>query len=283
MTPQFADTIRSEAERESLDVRVIQSDVFTAMDGVRGGISADRGLRGGARLPHDGAAARAFRTLPPSCLAPGGRLVLNTFLPRQGYTPDDAARELGQQCNSMIFTRDEVTSAAAQLPLELVADDPAYEYEKAHLPEGAWPPTGWFDGWASGLDLFDVERDRIPDRVALAGLPQGGFCRRRGRHVMAEMESKPALAADGGATVAGGDGRRRQDGSRRGHHVVARTHNWPGSTRNIRPALRTNRFPAVGQYAAPQRRNGHAVWGFQQARAISGVDEMEPGLVQRAP
>ena len=88
--------------------------------------------------------------------------MLNTFLPRPGYTPDDAARELGQQFNSMIFTRDEVDGAAAELPLDLVADDPAYEYEKAHLPEGAWPPTGWFDGWASGLDIFDVEREQSP-------------------------------------------------------------------------------------------------------------------------
>jgi hypothetical protein len=89
-------------------------------------------------------------------------VVLNTFLPRPGYTPDDAARELGQQSHSMIFTRDELASAAAQLPLELIADDSAYEYEKAHLPEGAWPPTGWFGGWASGLDVFDVEREESP-------------------------------------------------------------------------------------------------------------------------
>jgi hypothetical protein len=83
-------------------------------------------------------------------------------LPREGYIPDDAARELGQQCNTMIFTRDEVTEAAAGLSLELVADDSACDYERAHLPEGAWPPTDWFDGWASGLDVFDVEREDSP-------------------------------------------------------------------------------------------------------------------------
>jgi hypothetical protein len=62
----------------------------------------------------------------------------------------------------MIFTRDEVRAAAAGLPLELVSDDLASEYEKTHLPEGAWPPTGWFEGWASGLDVFDVEPDDSP-------------------------------------------------------------------------------------------------------------------------
>ena len=68
---------------------------------------------------------RGVLELAADCLAPGGRLVFNTFLARPGYVLDDAARELGQQCNSMIFTRDELTGAAAQLPLELVADDSA--------------------------------------------------------------------------------------------------------------------------------------------------------------
>ncbi len=62
----------------------------------------------------------------------------------------------------MIFTRDDMTSAAAGLPLELVADDSVYDYERTHLPEGAWPPTGWYAEWVSGLDVFDVEREACP-------------------------------------------------------------------------------------------------------------------------
>jgi hypothetical protein len=111
------------------------------------------------RTTHD---LRGMFELAADCLAPGGRLVFNTFVARPGYIPDGAARELGQQCNTMIFTREEVAGAAAGLPLELIGDDSAYEYEKAHLPEGAWPPTGWFDGWASGLDVFDLEREQSP-------------------------------------------------------------------------------------------------------------------------
>jgi 2-polyprenyl-3-methyl-5-hydroxy-6-metoxy-1,4-benzoquinol methylase len=161
MTAKFADTIRSEAESQSLDIRVIQGDVFTATDGVESEyqLIVVSEVVPDFRTPSQ---LRGLFELSAQLLVPGGRLVLNTFLPRPGYTPDDAARELGQQFNSMIFTRDEVTNAAAQLPLELIADDPAYEYEKAHLPEGAWPPTGWFDGWANGLDIFDVEREESP-------------------------------------------------------------------------------------------------------------------------
>jgi SAM-dependent methyltransferase len=161
MAPKFADIIRSEAERDSLDVRVLQSDVFSAMEGVHAQyqLIVVSEVVPDFRTTHE---LRGLFELAADCLAPGGRLVLNTFLARPGYTLDTPARELAQQCHSMIFTRDELTSAAAELPLELIADDSAYEYEKTHLPQGAWPPTGWFEGWASGLDVFDVERERSP-------------------------------------------------------------------------------------------------------------------------
>ena len=161
MTPKFADILRSEAESESLDVRVIQSDVFTAMEGDH----EEYQLMVLAEVVPDFRTTRELRgvfELATECLASGGHLVFNAFLARPGYTPDSTARELGQQCNTMIFTRDEVAEAVADLPLELVGDDSAYEYEKAHLPEGAWPPTGWFEGWASGLDIFDLRREDSP-------------------------------------------------------------------------------------------------------------------------
>jgi 2-polyprenyl-3-methyl-5-hydroxy-6-metoxy-1,4-benzoquinol methylase len=161
MASNFADIIAAEAERDSLDVRVIRSDVFTAMEGVQAEyqliVLAE--VVPDFRTPHE---LRGVFELAADCLAPDGRLLFNTFLAREGYTPDDAARELGQQCNTMIFTRDELTSAAAGLPLELVADDSAVEYEKAHLPEGAWPPTNWFPNWACGLDIFDVPPEQSP-------------------------------------------------------------------------------------------------------------------------
>ena len=161
IAPKFAEVMRSEAESQSLGVRVMQSDVFTAMEGVRD----EYQLMVLAQVVPDFRTTQELRgvfELAVDCLAPGGYLLFNAFLARPGYTPDSTARELGQQCNTMIFTRTEVARAAAELPFELVADDSAYEYEKAHLPEGAWPPTGWFEGWASGLDVFDVAREESP-------------------------------------------------------------------------------------------------------------------------
>ena len=161
MSPKLADIMRAEAQRESLAVRVMNGDVFETMDGVR----RDYQLIVLAEVVPDFRTTGELRgifELAADCLAPGGQLVFNAFLARQGYIPDDAARELGQQCNTMIFTRDELTTAASRLPIDLVGDDSAYDYEKAHLPDGAWPPTGWYDGWASGLDVFDLEREDSP-------------------------------------------------------------------------------------------------------------------------
>jgi hypothetical protein len=105
---------------------------------------------------------RGMFELAAHCLMPGGRLVFNAFLPRPGYIPDDAARELGQQVYTTIFTRDELAGAAGALPLTLVGDHSVYEYEKTHLPDGAWPPTNWYADWVSGRDVFDVDRETSP-------------------------------------------------------------------------------------------------------------------------
>ena len=161
MTPKFAEMIRSDAERESLDVRVIQRDVFATMDDLR----RDYGLILLSEVVSDFRTTLQLRNvleLAGQCLAPGGRLVFNTFLAREGYTPDHSVRELGQQMYTSIFTRSEMSAAAAQLPLQLIADDSVYEYERANLPEGKWPPTSWYAEWVCGLDVFDLPREECP-------------------------------------------------------------------------------------------------------------------------
>src|SRR5262245_40122231 len=161
VTAKFADMIRSDASRESLDVRVIARDVFSTMDDLR----QDYQLILLSEVVPEFRTAQELRRLfelAAHCLAPGARLVFNAFLTQDWYTLDNATRELAEQCYSSVFTRHEMSSAAGQLPLELVADHSVYEYEKAHLPEGAWPPTGWYAEWVGGQDVFDVEREMSP-------------------------------------------------------------------------------------------------------------------------
>jgi SAM-dependent methyltransferase len=161
MTPKFADAIRSDAEGEGLDVRVIVADVFSTIDDLRrdyqlillSGVVSDFGTM---------QQLRGLFELAAHCLAPGARLVFNAFLVRPGYPLDQVAREFGQYFHTSFFTRDEMEAAAAELPLELVADDSVYDYEKAHLPHGAWPPTRWYADWVSGLNPFPVAREMSP-------------------------------------------------------------------------------------------------------------------------
>jgi len=110
----------------------------------------------------DAGQLRRMFELAAACLAPGGRLVFNVFLPHVGSTPDEAARQLGQQVYTAIFTYPEVALAAAGLPLEFIADESAPDYERQNLPAEAWPPTGWYADWASGRDVFDVPRHESP-------------------------------------------------------------------------------------------------------------------------
>jgi len=161
MTPKFAELLRTDAAQQSLDVRVIQRDVFETMED----------LRNDYQLILLSEVVSDFRTtdqlrgvfeLAAHCLAPGGRLVFNIFLPRLTYLPDPAARELGQQCYTSIFTDAELVASVAGQPLELISDESVHDYEKDHLPVHGWPPTSWYANWVSGLDVFDVARDDSP-------------------------------------------------------------------------------------------------------------------------
>ena len=162
LTAKFAEMIRSDAARESLDVRVIQRDAFSTMADLRRDyqlvllsevVSDFRTKRGAAQD------VRAGHPLPCPRWAVGVQRFLGARSPTYRMT---LRVNSASKCYSSIFTRDEMSSAAAKLPLELVADDSVYEYEKAHLPDGAWPPTSWYAGWVIGLDVFDVEREQCP-------------------------------------------------------------------------------------------------------------------------
>ena len=161
LSGRFAAILREEAGRESLPVRVIERNVFASRDDLR----RDYGLVILSEVTADfrtTAELRQMFEIAAACLAPGGKLVFNIFQPQVGYTPDAAARELGLQVYTSIFTHPEVATAVAGLPLTLLADDSVHDYEKEHLPEAAWPPTGWYADWVSGLDVFDVPRHESP-------------------------------------------------------------------------------------------------------------------------
>lgn len=86
MTPKFADILHAEAQRQALDVRVIQRDVFATMND----------LRWDYRLIVISEVVSDFRTtqqlrgmfeLAARCLMPGGRLGVQYFLGAPGLHP----------------------------------------------------------------------------------------------------------------------------------------------------------------------------------------------------
>jgi O-methyltransferase involved in polyketide biosynthesis len=161
LTEEFARVIASDAEAESLEVRVIAGDVFSTIDELRGNYQ----LILLSEVVSDFVSTRQLRSLfelAADCLAPGARLVFNTFVAAHEHTLDQAAREFGQYFHTGVFTRGEIDTATAGLPLQLVADDAVYDYEKAHLPHGAWPPTRWYPDWIRGSDAFPIVREMSP-------------------------------------------------------------------------------------------------------------------------
>ena len=171
MTPKFADMIRLDAGRELLNVRVIQRDVFSTMDDLR----RDYQLILLSEVVSDFRTTQQLRglfELAAQCLAPGGRLVFNAFLaarrlhPRRRRTRTRAAN-VHQHLHAA--TRYPCRSA---VPSRARCRRLGIRVRESPLPDGAWPPTSWYAEWVSGQDVFDVER-RMPDRNALAGIPEG--------------------------------------------------------------------------------------------------------------
>ncbi len=161
LVPEMADTLRAEADRERLPVRVDAQDFF----------ADDLVIAQRYRLVLLAEVASQFQSVTElrrmfrhaaQALLPGGYLLVNAFSPPDGYTPPRIARELSLVFWCTVFTAAEIREAVEGLPLELVSDEHAFNYEREHLPPGAFPSTTWFPQWSVGLDVYDVPPGRAP-------------------------------------------------------------------------------------------------------------------------
>lgn len=105
---------------------------------------------------------RALFERVKTLLVPGGLFAFSVFLPTAGYKPDSLSRELSEIFWCSLYTREEIASSADGLGLDRISDESVFEYEKAHLPASAWPPTGWFAEWTQGIDMFDLPAGKAP-------------------------------------------------------------------------------------------------------------------------
>lgn len=105
---------------------------------------------------------RLLFTLASEALAPGGLLLVNAFVALRGLNPDSVMAEVSELAWSRAFTEEDLGAALQGLPLAGVGQDWTYAYERARTQDANWPPTGWFDAWSLGLDVFDVAPSRTP-------------------------------------------------------------------------------------------------------------------------
>ncbi len=95
-------------------------------------------------------------------LKPNGTLLFNSFTTLGDYEPEASVRQISEVMWCHIFPRREIQEAAAGLPFVLVSEESTLEYEKSHHPPEQWPPTGWYESWSSGQDMFDLHASQVP-------------------------------------------------------------------------------------------------------------------------
>jgi SAM-dependent methyltransferase len=170
ITPRFLQQLQSVAAAQSLPLRVFAGDMFA----LENSLPADHyQLVVLAEVVSDfrePAQLQKLMHLATRVLRPGGLMVFNMFLADEEFEPDELVRQLSVLAWACLFTRRELRAAlvnatvdgAADSQLAIVADDSVVEFEKAHLPPEAWPPTSWFESWTSGRSIFPLAHGRPP-------------------------------------------------------------------------------------------------------------------------
>lgn len=162
LSPDLANILKNDAAKDGLPVTLYQGDVL--------GETLEL-PKGRYRLvilcevvSHFRATAELRRLFERASelLAPGGLLAFSVFLPVSSYQPDTLARELAQVFWCSLFTRDDLKEASADLGFSQLSEESVFEYEKKNLPASDWPPTGWFEEWTRGLDLFRLSVGKAP-------------------------------------------------------------------------------------------------------------------------
>ncbi len=162
LAPVLAAILREEAAKEGLPIRVFEQNILDpSLSSLAGRY---RILLLAEVVPH----FRTFEELSmlfrvaANLLSSNGLLVFSAFLASDDYEPDEVARQMSQVFWCNLFTRRELRDALANEPLQLVSDEAVQAYEKANLPAEEWPPTGWFEAWTGGRDLFDLPAGKPP-------------------------------------------------------------------------------------------------------------------------
>jgi SAM-dependent methyltransferase len=162
LAPAFAKILREDLESRKLDVRVFECSIFDPNLEVPTGHYDLLFLSEVVSHFRSPKQVRALFEAADRLLKPNGILLFNTFTTLDGYKPDDVVRQMSEIMWCCVFPRREIQDAAAGLPFVLLSDESTLEYERAHHTPEEWPPTGWYEGWTAGQDLFDLHASKSP-------------------------------------------------------------------------------------------------------------------------
>lgn len=158
LTQVLTSQLQQTSEAEGLDVRVIQGDILDEQLDLQPS-RYQLAIISEVIASHFRHPEEVRRLLMRMCdwVQPGGWVLFNVFVTVAGYEPSDRIREMAQVYWSYIITPPELQMAIADLPLQILSDESAFEYEQQHLPPEAWPPTSWFTSWSTGRNLFPMK------------------------------------------------------------------------------------------------------------------------------
>ncbi len=157
MTPAFVQQLQNLAEAENLPIGAIAGDILDPL--IRLQTFAYNLVICAEVTSHFRDPNQLRLLLAKTCdyLQRGGMLLFNIFMVNDGYNPEPLDREMSEVTWSTFFTYQDLQTALENLPLEIVSNDSVLEFERDRLPSESWPPTGWFENWASGRDVFPLE------------------------------------------------------------------------------------------------------------------------------
>lgn len=162
LTPAFIEQLQAAIATERLSMNVIEGDILDPLTRLRPAFYQLAIATEVVSHFRDVDDLRLFLAKMSDVICSGGLLLLNMFLTVDEYLPDELEREMAQLCWSSLFTFEELTTAMEGLPLAIVSNELVIEYERQHLPETAWPPTSWFESWATGRDVFPLAKAKPP-------------------------------------------------------------------------------------------------------------------------
>ncbi|NES03264.1 MAG: class I SAM-dependent methyltransferase [Okeania sp. SIO2F4] len=162
LTPVFIEQLQTAIATENLSMNVIEGDILDPLTRLKPAFYQLAIATEVVSHFRDVDDLRLFLAKMSDVICCGGLLLFNIFLTVDEYVPDELVRGMAQLCWSSLFTSEELTTAMEGLPLAMVSNELVIEYERQHLPETAWPPTSWFESWATGRDVFPLANGKPP-------------------------------------------------------------------------------------------------------------------------